>query len=370
VTERSNLPPNALPWKKKLNKKNPKEATKFHAAVDKNTTLTLYKRDGGLYLIIKRDLADYELTATPSEAPIINQYIKTPDPFENLMIDSKIVEKEILPLNLAVQTAFGENKEMTLLSIKLAIGSGENDYVTIDESDLVSMEVEPTVSGLAEFVTANKESVIGICDRIFDHEKGNIILFETKLKDPTPNVSSLDFKLLSSLQQRGLYMQKNMRYAGVQLYVIIKAEFINDEIITFLNELGINWEMIFLRRDLSIEDWLEVECERNSINLKGFLGAKYPSLGFFDVNNIVRLAVLNQLTFKIVNQMAELLDHVKSQREELTGNNPDSEPLRKAEIVAAARLACKYFGVKTEIKMDKEIDLTEVLQFEAELIKS
>ena len=78
---------------------------------------------------------------------------------------------------------------------------------------------------------------------------------------------------------------------------------------------------------------------------------------------------MNQLNFKIVTRMAELLNKVKEQRYELDGISPDSEPLNKAEIIAAARLSCAYFGVKKEIKVDKEIDPVEIQQFEAELVR-
>ena len=356
-------------WKKRINKRaGKKESTKFHASLDKNTGLTYYKRDGGLYLIIKKDLTDYDLSINPSEAPIINQYLKNPDPFESLLADIKIIEKEIEPLNFAVQTTFGENKEISLVSVKIAVGSGENDYGTIDESDLYSLDVEPTMGGLLDFISAN-DSVIGLCDRIFDHERGNIILLEAKIREPGIGISSIEFKLISSLQQRGLYMQKNMRYTGLQLYTVIKAESITDELLSFLKAIDIDWEIIFVRRDLSLDDWLEIECEKNSVNLKGYLSSKFEVLGFFDVNNITRTAIINQLNFKIVIRMAELLDRVKSQRIEATGTNPDSEPLQKAEIIAAARLACAYYGLKQEIKMDKSIKIEEVQQFEAELIR-
>ncbi|QEE14338.1 hypothetical protein DSAG12_00151 [Promethearchaeum syntrophicum] len=355
-------------WKRKLNKRNSKkDHTKFHATIDKDTALTLYRREGGLYLIVKKELGDYDLTVSPSEAPIINQYLKTPDPFESILADVKIIEKEIEPVNIAIQTSFGENKEINLLSIKLAIGSGENDYVTIEETDLIAMDVEPTMSGLLNFLNAN-ESVIGICDRVFDPERGNIILIDAKIKEPHPTISNIELKLMSSLQQRGLYMQKNMKYAGLQLYIIIKAESLNDPVLSFLKAMGIEWEVIFLRRDLSIEDWLEIECEKNSVNLKGYLGSKFNSLGFFDINNITRVAIVNQLTFKVVVRMAELLDRVKQHREELIGNQPDSEPLKKEEIIAAAKITCAYFGIKKQIKIEKGIDPVEVQNFENEMI--
>jgi hypothetical protein len=354
-------------WKRKLNKRNSKKGhTKFHASIDKNTALTLYRRDGGLYIVIKKELGDYDLVVSPSEAPVINQYLKTPDPFESILADIKIIET-IEPINIAIQTSFGENKEINLLSIKLAIGSGEHDYVTIEETDLIAMDVEPTMSGLLNFLDEN-DSVIGLCDRIFDPERGNIILIDAKIKEPHPTISNIEIKLMSSLQQRGLYMQKTMKYAGLQLYIIIKAESLNDEVLSFLKAIGIEWEIIFLRRDLSIEEWLEIECEKNSVNLKGYLGSKFASLGFFDINNITRVAIVNQLNFKVVVRMAELLDRVKQNREELVGNQPDSEPLKKEEIIAAAKITCAYFGIKKQIKIEKGIDPLMVKNYEIELI--
>ncbi|UYP45530.1 hypothetical protein NEF87_001815 [Candidatus Lokiarchaeum ossiferum] len=356
-------------WKKRLNKRTrKKDHEKFHASIDKDTSLTLYRREGGLYLIIKKELVEYDLTIKPSEAPVINQYLKVPDPFESMLADIKIFENEIEPLNLGVQTTFGESKDINLISVKLAIGSGEDDYVTIDESDLFAMDVEPTMTGLLDFIQAN-DSIIGICDRIFDHEKGNIVLLEAKLRDPHIGISSIEFKILSSLHQRGLYLQKNMRYAGLQLYTIIKAESLTPELLSYLKAIDIDWEIVFLRRDLAIGDWLEVECEKSSISLKGYLASKYESLGFFDVNNITRIAIVNQLSFKIVVRMSELLNRVKFNKEELTGGSPDQDPLKKAEIIAAANLACAYHGIKVDIKIDKEIDPLEIQRFEEELIR-
>ncbi len=367
MSERNSVNPRFLRRRiKRRNKK--KEFVKFHASIDDQTNLTLYHREGGLYLIIKKDLVKYDLTVKASEAPIINQYLRSPDPFESLIADIKILEAEIEPLNLAMQTTFGENKEMSLISVNLAVGSSVNDYVTVSESDLFLMDVEPTMSGLLKFIETEGESIIGFSDRIFDHEKGNIILIESKIRDPSPGISTIEFKILSSLQQRGLYMQKSMKYAGLQLYTIIKAEVLNDELLSFLKAIGVDWEIIFLRRDLAIEDWLEIECEKNSTNLKGYLASKYEGLGFFDVNNITRIAIVNQLSFKVVVKMSDILNRVKQQREELTGVQPDSEPLKKAEIFAAARLGCAYYGIKTKIEIEKEIDLVEVRHFEAEFI--
>ena len=71
--------------KRRVTKKSQKkDATKFRAIVDKNTSLTMYQRDGGLFLIIKKDLIEYDMNVFASEAPIINQYLKSPDPFESM----------------------------------------------------------------------------------------------------------------------------------------------------------------------------------------------------------------------------------------------------------------------------------------------
>ncbi len=349
-------------------RKQKKDIVKFHAEIDKNTGFSLYQRDGGLYLIIKKDLVDYNLSVSPSEAPIINQYLKHPDPFEVMLADIKIIEKELVPYNISIHTSFGDTKEMTLISVRLGIGSGENEYVTIDESDLFKMDVEPTIGGLIDFVDQN-DSVVGISNRHFDAERGNIIIMEAKLQNPAKKISSIELKIISSLQQRGLYMQKNMKYAGLQMYTIIKAESLTDELLDFLKDIGIDWEIIFFRRDLAIEDWMEIECEKNSINLKGFLNAKYQNLGFFDVNNITRIAVINQLNFKVVNRTAELLDRTKGQKLELIGGSPDNDPLKKAEIYAAAKLSCAYFGIKKDLILDKGITMEEILVHETKLIE-
>jgi hypothetical protein len=342
---------------------------KFRASVDKNTSLTLYQRDGGLILIVKKALLDYELGVSASEAPIMNQFLKTPEPYENLQADSKIIEKEIEPIALAIQTVFGESREINLSAVRLVIGSGENDNVTIDESDLLLYDVEPTLQGLLEFVSNHRESILGIGERIFDHEKGNIILLDSRIKDPAPGIASIELKLMSSLQQRSIYMQKHMKYAGVERFLVIRADAMTDPLLEFLKEIEIDWETIFLRREFALEEWTETECERNSTNLKSYIQAKYESLGFFDVNNIVRVAVKNQLNFKIADRMADILNQVKLQRAELTGHSSDMDPLKKGEIFAAAKLACAYFGIKKELELEKELTDIEVAKYMEELLK-
>ena len=94
------------------------------------------------------------------------------------------------------------------------------------------------------------------------------------------------------MQQRGFFLQQEHKYYGLQFFITIEAKKINDDkLLRFLQELNINWEIIFFRRRLAIHDWLEVECERDTENLKQYLRAKYDNLNYFDVNNIIRLLI-------------------------------------------------------------------------------
>ena len=68
------------------------------------------------------------------------------------MTNVKIIENEIDPINIGLQTTFGDEHEFSLISVRLAIGSNEHDYVTIDESDLFTMDVELTMNGLLNFI--------------------------------------------------------------------------------------------------------------------------------------------------------------------------------------------------------------------------
>ena len=78
--------------------------------------------------------------------------LSDPEPYESSIADIKILEDEILPINEAFQKVFGTDKELKLNSIKLAIGSRYNDYVTIAENDLVKFDVKPTLTGLLDFI--------------------------------------------------------------------------------------------------------------------------------------------------------------------------------------------------------------------------
>jgi hypothetical protein len=164
-------------------------------------------------------------------------------------------------------------------------------------------------------------------------------------------------------------MQQYHQYYGLQLYINIKCDEIDDLFLELLKTLNVDWELLFLRRDLSMQNWTEIECERNSINLKSYIRFKYDALGYFDINSIIRLVIKNDLSFKIADRIADLLNRAKIQRE---GGLPKEhgENLNKAEIAAAAKLACAYFGEnQNQLVFDKDVDVKEIEKFSNELIK-
>ena len=314
---------------------------------------------------------------------MLNKLLSDPEPYESSIADVKILEKEILPINEAFQKVFGSDKELKLNSIKLAIGSNYNDYVTIGENDLVKFDVKPTLTGLFDFIKGNKESIIGFLDCEYISEEGNVIYLNCGKKNISENIYSIKVLILASMQQRGFFLQQEHKYYGLQLYLIIESRKPNDNLLfELLRELNIDWEVIFFRRKLAIHDWTEIECEKNSENLKSFLRAKFESLNYFDVNNIIRLVVKNQLPFKVANKMSSMLYKMKSERtlrfhERKFQENPyDDDPvqqdeysitLKKAEVAAAAKLACAYLGIQKKIKFDRDISVDEILKYEAEI---
>jgi hypothetical protein len=343
------------------------------------------------FCIIKKDLAkDYEIEVEASEAPILNKMLNEPEPFESSMANIRILEDEIFPLNDAFKNIFGEEKELRLKSIKLAVGSSYNDYVTIRENDLVKYDVKPTLSGLRDFIKENDDSILGFLDSEYIAEEGNVVYLRCEKKDPSENILSIKIKILASMQQRGFFLQQEHKYYGLQLYIVIESRKPNDDkLLEFLKELEIDWELIFFRRRLAINDWTEIECEQNSENLKNFIRVKYDTLNYFDINNIIRLIVKNNLSFKIADKMGSLLYRMKIERANQMAEKKfdvdsryynersiDTQPqsvdeysltLKKAEIVAAAKIACAYLGVQTEIKFDRDISDAEILKYQEEL---
>ena len=307
-----------------------------------------------------------------------------PEPYENSVADLKILEEEVFPVNEAFKKVFGLDKELKLNSVKLAIGSNYHDYVTIWEKDLKKYDVKPTLSGLMDFINENKEGIIGFLDCEYISEEGNVIYLDCSKKNLSENISSIKLLILASMQQRGFFLQQEHKYYGLQLYIIIESRKPNDnKLFELLKELDIDWELVFFRRKLAINDWTEIECERNSDNLKSYFRAKYETLNYFDVNNIIRLVTKNQLVFKVADKMASLLFKMKNERairfqdrksnndlyqEELIQQDEYSLTLKKAEIAAAAKLSCAYFRIHKKIKFDRDISVDDILKYEAELI--
>ena len=312
----------------------------------------------------------------------MNKILSEPEPYESSMADVKILQEEVFPINEAFQKVFGMDKEFKLNAIKLAIGSNYNDYVTIEQNDLVRFDVKPTLTGLHKFIKENKESILGFLDCEYISEEGNVIYLNCSKKNVSDKIFSIKLLILASMQQRGFFLQQEHKYYGLQLYIVIESRKANDpKLLEFLKELDIDWELIYFRRKLAIHDWTEIECEKDSENLKGYLRAKYETLNYFDVNNIIRLIVKNQLSFKVAYKMASLLYEMKNERasrlhdQNYQGTNKEEQiqqdeysiTLKKAEIAAAAKIACAYLGIQKKINFDRDISVSEILKYQEEL---
>ncbi len=344
----------------------------------------MYNKKNRSVCAIRKDLAkSYEIEVDASEAPILNKMLNDPEPYESSMADLKILENEVFPINKAFEKVFGTDKELKLNSIKLAIGSNNNDYVTVAESDLIKFDVKPTLSGLRDFIRENSESILGFLDSEYISEEGNVIYLNCGKKNITDNIYSFKLLILASMQQRGFFLQQEHKYYGLQLYIIVESKKANDDkLLELLKEMNINWELIFFRRKLAIYDWTEKECEQNSENLKSFLRAKFETLNYFDINNIIRVVAKNQLPFKVAEKMSSLLYKMKSERvyhlqdrkfqenhfqEDQIQQDEYSITLKKAEIAAAAKIACAYLGIQKNIVFDSDISVTEILKYQEEL---
>jgi hypothetical protein len=365
-------------------------AEDFRAVIDNSTSLSMYNEKRRSVCVIRKNLArDYEIEVDSSEAPVLNKLLENPQPFESSMAHLNILEEEIFPLIGAFRNTFGAKKELKLRSIKLAIGGSNTDYVTIREKDLIKYDVKPTLSGLRDFIKENKDSILGFLDSEYIVEEGNVIYLKCEKRDVSDNIYSVKIIILASMHQRGYFLQQEHKYYGLQLFIIIESKVPNDDkLLAFMKELGIDWELIFFRRRLAIHDWTEIECEADSDNLKSFLRVKYDTLNYFDINNIIRLIDKNKLPFNVADKMGSLLFKMKSERslqlqeksnfdnmeydETINGGtihsiDEYSLTLKKAEIAAAAKIACAYLGFHKQIKVDRDISDTEILKYQDEL---
>ena len=362
----------------------------FRAVIDNYTSLSMYNEKRRSVCVIRKNLAkDYEIEVDSSEAPALNKFLEKPQPFESSMAHLNILEEEIFPLIDAFKNTFGAEKELKLRSIKLAVGGSNTDYVTIREKDLIKYDVKPTLSGLRDFIKENKDSILGFLNSEYVSEEGNVIYLKCDKRDVSDNIYSVKIVILASMQQRGYFLQQEHKYYGLQLFIIIESKIPNDDkLLGFMKELGIDWELIFFRRRLAIHDWTEIECQADSDNLKSFLRVKYDTLNYFDINNIIRLIDKNKLPFNIADKMGSLLFKMKSERsiqlqDKTNYNNMEydetinngslhsideySLTLKKAEIAAAAKIACAYLGFHKQIKVDRDISDAEILKYQDEL---
>ena len=362
----------------------------FRAVIDNSTSLSMYNEKRRSVCVIRKNLAkDYEIEVDSSEAPVLNKFLEKPQPFESSMAHLNILEEEIFPLIDAFKNTFGAEKELKLRSIKLAVGGSNTDYVTIREKDLIKYDVKPTLSGLRDFIKENKDSILGFLNSEYVSEEGNVIYLKCDKRDVSDNIYSVKIVILASMQQRGYFLQQEHKYYGLQLFIIIESKIPNDDkLLGFMKELGIDWELIFFRRRLAIHDWTEIECQADSDNLKSFLRVKYDTLNYFDINNIIRLIDKNKLPFNIADKMGSLLFKMKSERsiqlqDKTNYNNMEydetinngslhsideySLTLKKAEIAAAAKIACAYLGFHKQIKVDRDISDAEILKYQDEL---
>ena len=378
--------------KRKLNSKGSDErfAEEFRAVIDNSTSLTMYNEKRRSVCVIRKNLAkDYEIEVDSSEAPVLNSLLESPQPFESSMANLNILEKEVFPLIDAFKNTFGAEKDLKLRSIKLAVGGSNKDYVTIRENDLTKFDVKPTLGGLRDFIKENSDSILGFLDSEYVSEEGNVIYLKCEKRDLSDNIYSVKFIILASMQQRGYFLQEEHKYYGLQLFIVIESKKANDDkLLMFIKELGIDWELIFFRRRLAIHDWTEIECQTNSDNLKSFLRVKYDTLNYFDINNIIRLIEKNKLPFNVADKMGSLLYKMKSERssqlqdkknydsvgydDSLTSGSVQtideySLTLKKAEIAAAAKIACAYLGVQKQITVDRDISDAEIIKYQDEL---
>ncbi|MHA1459215.1 MAG: hypothetical protein ACTSQR_06075 [Promethearchaeota archaeon] len=388
--------------KRKLKSKGSEEKSteQFRAVIDNSTTLSMYNEKRRSVCVVRKNLAkDYDIEVDASEAPVLNKISENPQPFESSMANLNILEEEVFPLIDAFKIVFGEEKELKLRSIKLAVGGSNTDYVSIREKDLIRYDVKPTLTGLKNFIVENKESILGFLDSEYVSEEGNVIYLKCEKRDVSDDIYSIKIKILASMQQRGYFLQQEHKYYGLQLFIIIESRKPNNnKLLEFLKELGIDWELIFLRRRLAIHDWTEIECQTNQDNLKSYLRVKYDTLNYFDINNMIRLIAHNDLPFNVADKMGSLLFKMKSERsfqlkekKNNSGTNYEesfqnrntthranyenpvqsvdeySLTLKKAEIAAAAKIACAYLGIPQHIEFDKDISDAEIVKYQHEL---
>ncbi|NHI91615.1 MAG: hypothetical protein EAX96_03860 [Candidatus Lokiarchaeota archaeon] len=342
----------------------------FRAIIDKNTSCTIYDQPEKTLIILKKDLIDYKIWINSTEAPIknfINTNLEVTN-FEDVIAERAILEKEIFPLNEKIRNIL-KVRDLRLRSIRLCVGR-EDDYVTIDEKDLESVDVIPTISGLKAFIDSHQRSIVGFSIREFNAKKGNVTFLNSRIDNPTSEIVSFKVRIISSLQQRGYYMQKHHKAYGLQLYIVLKLKktegLISNNLIDFLKDINIPVESIYLKRNSSIQNWISLECEMDDKNLKNYIQSKYEYLAHSDVSLIAEFCLIdNKLSFDIATKMAEMLNSMKMKKAKGDRKDGILTILDPEDIAAAGKIAASYFGIK-DIIVPK--DLNEKILLKSEKI--
>ncbi|MFX1449557.1 MAG: hypothetical protein ACFFCM_01870 [Promethearchaeota archaeon] len=339
----------------------------FRAQVDKTTSISVIDTDLKATFIIKRNLHDYKIYVSPSEAPVQN-FIKDFDvqPYEDIIAERAVLDKEIFPLNEKIREILGERINLRIRGIRLCFGR-EDDYITLDERDLENNKISPSIQGLKEFVLSNQRSVLGFCVRYFKPKKGNMVFLKCGYDEPVNEIKSINVKILASLQQRGFYMQKYNKAYGLQMFIILNVRkrnnMITDRVIKLLKELEVPLEMIFLRRSSSIQNWTAIECELDSMNLKNYLQSEFQALSHYDVHQIAIFCENNKLNFDVAQMMGDMLNKMNTMRAQ---RGKRENALEREEIVAAGIIAATHFGIKG-IEPSKDLNMEYLKKVESEL---
>ena len=349
-------------------KKRENNSVEFRAIVNKSLSISIYEvMNGTKTLVIKKELPEYEIECDASEAPEKNYIGGEILPWEIITAGPEILIKEVFPINKAIQEVLGRIYNLKLDAIRLCIGHDE-DYVTIDETDLKENEISPTVKGLQEFIYSSRKGIKGFTIRHYDSKKGNLILLESSLNQPNYEIKSIRVNIISSLQTRGLYMQKEHKPYGLHLYIILKIRELSDIIVKLLEKLGIPIEIIYLKRTSAINKWQAVECEIDEDNLTNYLNSVDDLLTDEDVKNIVYFIKRNQLDFEIADKMGDVLNKMKQEQEDKYGNNDRS--LNLEDIAAAANIVLAHFGLKnTELELPSGLNPDIIMKSQNDLLR-
>ncbi|NVM01931.1 MAG: hypothetical protein HWN67_06325, partial [Candidatus Helarchaeota archaeon] len=193
----------------------------FRAQIDKTTSFSVIDTDLKATFIIKKNLHDYKIYVSSSEAPVQN-FIKEFEmqPYEEIIGERAILDKEVFPLNEKVRSVLGERVNLRIRGIRLCFGR-EDDYITIDERDLENSKISPSIQGLKEFLLSNQRSVLGFAVRHFKPKKGNMVFLKCGYDEPVSEIKSINVQILASLQQRGFYMQKHNKPYGLQMFIVL-----------------------------------------------------------------------------------------------------------------------------------------------------